>query len=30
VIAILGWAAFLINYFGVNIFVNSLHSYAGV
>lgn len=29
-IAILGWAAFLINYFGVNLFVNSLHSYAGV
>lgn len=30
VIAIMGWSAFLINYFGVNIFVNSLHSYAGV
>jgi cytochrome c-type biogenesis protein CcsB len=29
-IAILGLVAFLINYFGVNIFVNSLHSYAGV
>lgn len=29
-IAILGWVSFLINYFGVNIFVNSLHSYAGV
>ena len=29
-IAILGWISFLINYFGVNIFVNSLHSYAGV
>jgi cytochrome c-type biogenesis protein CcsB len=28
-IVILGWAAFMINYFGVNIFVNSLHSYAG-
>ena len=28
-IAIAGWASFLINYFGVNIFVNSLHSYAG-
>lgn len=28
-IAIAGWAAFLINYFGVNIFVTSLHSYAG-
>ena len=25
-----GWAAYLINYIGVNIFVNSLHSYAGV
>lgn len=30
VIAIVGWLAFLINYFGVNIFINSLHSYAGV
>jgi len=30
VIALVGWLAFLINYFGVNIFVNSLHSYAGV
>lgn len=29
-IAIVGWASFLINYFGVNLFVNSLHSYAGV
>ena len=29
-IAIIGWLAFLINYFGVNFFVNSLHSYAGV
>jgi cytochrome c-type biogenesis protein CcsB len=29
-IAIVGWLAFLINYFGVNFFVNSLHSYAGV
>ena len=29
-IAIAGWASFLINYFGVNLFVNSLHSYAGV
>ncbi|MBK9738198.1 MAG: c-type cytochrome biogenesis protein CcsB [Actinobacteria bacterium] len=28
-IVIAGWAAFIINYFGVNIFVNSLHSYAG-
>ncbi len=30
VIAIVGWLAFLINYFGVNIFINGLHSYAGV
>lgn len=30
IIAIVGWLSFLINYFGVNIFVNSLHSYAGV
>lgn len=29
-IAIAGWLAFLINYFGVNLFVNGLHSYAGV
>ena len=29
-IAIAGWVSFLINYFGVNLFVNSLHSYAGV
>ena len=29
-IAIVGLLAFLINYFGVNLFVNSLHSYAGV
>lgn len=29
-IAILGLVTFLINYFGVNIFVNSLHSYAGL
>ena len=28
-ISLLGFAAFLINYFGVNIFVTSLHSYAG-
>lgn len=28
-IVIVGWLAFMINYFGVNIFVNSLHSYAG-
>ncbi len=28
-IALAGWVAFLINYFGVNFFVNSLHSYAG-
>lgn len=30
VIALVGWLAFLINYFGVNLFVNSLHSYAGL
>ena len=29
-IALLGFAAFLFNYFGVNIFVTGLHSYAGV
>jgi cytochrome c-type biogenesis protein CcsB len=29
-ISILGFVSFLINYFGVNIFVNSLHSYAGL
>jgi cytochrome c-type biogenesis protein CcsB len=29
-IAIVGLVTFLINYFGVNIFVNSLHSYAGL
>ena len=29
-IALAGWVSFLINYFGVNIFVNSLHSYAGL
>jgi len=29
-IAIAGWITYLINYFGVNLFVNSLHSYAGV
>ena len=29
IVVIVGWLAFLINYFGVNIFVNSLHSYAG-
>ena len=29
-ISLLGFASFLINYFGVNIFVNSLHSYAGL
>lgn len=29
-VSLLGWLAFLINYFGVNLFVNSLHSYAGV
>jgi cytochrome c-type biogenesis protein CcsB len=29
-IAVAGWAAFCINYFGVNIFVTGLHSYAGM
>jgi cytochrome c-type biogenesis protein CcsB len=29
-IAIIGWVTFLINYFGVNLFVTSLHSYSGV
>lgn len=29
-IAIIGWVSFLINYFGVNLFVSSLHSYSGV
>ena len=29
-ISLVGFAAFLINYFGVNLFVNSLHSYAGL
>jgi len=29
-ISLLGFASFLINYFGVNLFVNSLHSYAGL
>jgi ABC-type transport system involved in cytochrome c biogenesis permease subunit len=29
-IAIAGWAAFMINYFGVNFFANSLHSYSGM
>ncbi|GDX31595.1 c-type cytochrome biogenesis protein CcsB [Actinomycetes bacterium] len=29
-VAIAGWGAFIINYFGVNIFINSLHSYSGV
>ena len=29
-IAVAGWVSFLINYFGVNIFVNSLHSYSGM
>jgi len=28
-IALIGWVSYLINYFGVNLFVNSLHSYAG-
>ena len=30
IIALLGFAAFLFNYFGVSIFINGLHSYAGV
>ncbi len=30
VIAIIGWLSFLINYFGVNIFITGLHSYAGM
>jgi cytochrome c-type biogenesis protein CcsB len=29
-IALIGWLSYLINYFGVNLFVNSLHSYAGM
>jgi cytochrome c-type biogenesis protein CcsB len=29
-IAIAGWVAFMINYFGVNFFASGLHSYAGV
>ena len=29
-ISLLGYAAFLFNYFGVNLFLNSIHSYAGV
>ncbi|MFA7324876.1 MAG: c-type cytochrome biogenesis protein CcsB [Candidatus Nanopelagicales bacterium] len=29
-IALAGWAAFLMNYFGVNFLASSLHSYAGV
>jgi len=29
-IAIAGWVSFLINYFGVNFFASSLHSYAGI
>lgn len=30
VIVIVGWVSFLVNYFGVNMFINSLHSYAGM
>ncbi len=30
VIALIGFACFLINFFGVNLFVSGLHSYAGV
>lgn len=29
-IALAGWTAFLINYFGVNIFASGLHSYSGL
>ena len=29
-IAIAGWVAFIINYFGVNIFATGLHSYSGL
>ncbi len=29
-ISLLGYAAFLFNYFGVNLMLNSIHSYAGV
>ena len=29
-IVIAGWLAFMINYFGVNIFASSLHSYSGL
>jgi cytochrome c-type biogenesis protein CcsB len=29
-IAIIGFATFWANYFGVNLFINSLHSYSGV
>jgi cytochrome c-type biogenesis protein CcsB len=29
-IAVLGFAAFLFNFFGVNIFITGLHSYAGI
>ena len=29
-IAIAGWVAFIINYFGVNFLANSLHSYSGM
>ena len=29
-ISLLGYAAFLFNYFGVNLLLNSIHSYAGV
>jgi ABC-type transport system involved in cytochrome c biogenesis permease subunit len=29
-IALLGFACFLFNYFGVNIWITGLHSYAGL
>jgi cytochrome c-type biogenesis protein CcsB len=29
-IAVLGWAAMMVNLFGVNLFISGLHSYAGV
>ena len=29
-IAVLGWAAMMVNLFGVNLFVGGLHSYAGI
>ena len=29
-IAVLGWAAMMVNLFGINLVVSGLHSYAGV